>query len=147
MINGIEISHGNMCLEMLTLIPGTYLIIPNFFHCCDWFRRKVVNIYEVPTAIYDSIAVIARSPNLRNLTLTVVDNLFNQQKAQILYEVISGSTIRGLTFINMAKNFDYNGKQYSEFEKNIKPIREISRIRSDIRWQAAINPGYSGSDY
>ena len=131
---------------MITMIPGFYLVIPNFFHCCDWFRRIVCNIYEVPAAIYDSIAVLAKSPNLRNLTLTVVDNFFNEQKAKILYEAVVGSTLRGLTFINMAKNFDYQGKQYTYFEKNMRPITEISRIRSDIRWQGALNPGYIGGE-
>ena len=78
MVTGIEIHKGNRCLEFVTFVPGFYLIIPNFFHCCDWFRKKIVDIYDIPMVIYDSIAILMKSKNLRNMTLTVVDNLFNE---------------------------------------------------------------------
>ena len=119
-------------------------VIPMALYCMDCFRRRILPIYDVPAAVYDSIALLLKNPNVRNMTLTVVDNLFGETKSRILYEMVSGSTLRGLTFINIAKSFNFKEREYSEFEKHVRPIKEINRIRCDIRWQPAVNPGYGG---
>lgn len=46
-------------------------------------------------------------PNLQTLALTVTDNRFNKEKAQILYNILSQSHIKGFTFVNGAQNIDF----------------------------------------
>jgi hypothetical protein len=46
--------------------------------------------------------IINRSTAITNVTLTVVDNAFNSQKARILYELLQNSNVKGFTFLNKA---------------------------------------------
>ena len=75
---------------------------------------------------------------MTNMTLKVVDNCFNANKANILYNILSNSQMKGLTFINVAMAFDYNNNEYSNFEANVAPIRNLTNMIVDIRW---VNPG------
>ena len=40
----------------------------------------------------------------------------------------------GFTFVNMAGDYDYNGREWSDFEKNMAPIKGLTNIISEIRW-------------
>ena len=42
------------------------------------------------------------------LNLTVVDNTFNAEKARVLYESLSGSSLTGFTFKNVALACNHN---------------------------------------
>ena len=68
------------------------------------------------------------------MTLTVVDNCFNANKANILYNILSNSSMKGFTFINAATAFDYNNNEFSHFEANMAPIRNLPNMIVDIRW-------------
>lgn len=63
-----------------------------------------------------------------------MDNTFDSHKASILYEFISSSKVNGFTFINMAGPYNYNDREYSDFQRNMLPIKNLSRVMSDIRW-------------
>jgi len=64
----------------------------------------------------------------------VKDNAFNNQKAQILYQMVSSQpNLIGFTFINVASGFNYNANEYSNFEDNMKPFKKLP-IMTDIRW-------------
>jgi hypothetical protein len=44
-----------------------------------------------------------------------MDNKFGAVKANLLYEVVSGSQLTGLTFLNRASNIDLEADEYSNF--------------------------------
>ena len=68
------------------------------------------------------------------MTLTVNDNTFDSVKANILYDMIIESRLTGFTFINTAGEYNYNGREYSDFAANMRPIKMLSNVMSDIRW-------------
>jgi hypothetical protein len=88
----------------------------------------------VPQAVYIALGRLLRSGNLRNLTLTVVDNGFDARKAQILYEVVAQGNLKGLTFINRAQAFDFRNDEYSDFNQNVQPLKQLPNCISDVRW-------------
>ena len=49
-----------------------------------------------------------KAPNFKNLILIVNDSYFGAEKAKILLNVISGSGMKGFTFINNADSLDYD---------------------------------------
>ena len=75
---------------------------------------------------------------MTKMTLTVVNNCFSANKASILYNILSNSSMKGFTFINAAMAFDYNNNEYPHFEANMAPIRNLTSMIVDIRW---FNPG------
>ncbi len=75
--------------------------------CCDWWKRIAYASFNVPEATYQSLQNLLTLPNLQTLALTVVDNRFDQKKAQILYNILSQSHIKGFTFVNGAMNIDF----------------------------------------
>lgn len=59
--------------------------------------------------IYRSIGNFLNSaPTVNNLTLEVVDNAFNAEKAMILRQCLEGRSMVGFTFINHAVAINYN---------------------------------------
>ena len=52
----------------------------------------------------------------------------------IIYNLVAQSRIKGFTFINQAGMYDYNEREYSDFDRNMKPIKRLSHVISDIRW-------------
>ena len=75
--------------------------------CCDWWKRITYASFNVPEATYQSLQNLLTLPNLQALALTVVDNRFDKKKAQILYNILSQSHIKGFTFVNGAMNIDF----------------------------------------
>ena len=71
------------------------------------------------------------------LSLTVLDNCFNADKANILYNMLSNSQVKGFTFIKTAEMMDYKDSEYSDFKTNMFPIKRLNNMVTDIRW---VNP-------
>lgn len=114
-VSGIEIQPKNSTCEMCVFIWGSLIILPLFLLCCDCYKRCASAIYDIPESVYLSLGKLINGPNIRNLTLNVTDSNFGAQKAQILFQMIERSGLRGFTFINSAGSFDVNGKNYSSF--------------------------------
>ena len=73
---------------------------------------------------------------MKNLTLTVVDNCFTANKANILYNLLSNSGLSGFTFINVAMAFDFNNNEFSNFQTNMAPVKNMTNMIVDIRWNS-----------
>ncbi len=96
---------GPWCL-FCTVFWGSIIIIPLFFMCCDWWMRIAYASFEVPESTYRALQNLICNSSLQTLTMTVLDNRLNATKAQILYDLLSRSQIKGFTLINLAGNFD-----------------------------------------
>ena len=125
----------SMASYMCTLIWGSIILFPLFFMCMNWWKRCTYAIFDVPETVYDSLGRLTRG-GLGNLTLTVIDNCFSANKANILYNHLSNSQMKGFTFINAAMALDYNNNEFSHFEANMVPIRNLTNMIVDIRWQS-----------
>lgn len=62
------------------------------------------------------------------------DNTFDKAKAGLLHAFIAESNIKGFTFVNTAGSYNFNGSEYSDFIENMRPIKYITRVMSDMRW-------------
>lgn len=82
---------------------------------------------------YQKLEALIYNPSVRTLTLSVCDNCFDKTKADFLYHALSKSSLKGFTFINNAIPCDYDANEYSDFKKNMKPIKSLS-LMSDIKW-------------
>ena len=78
--------------------------------CFGWWKKKVNPAFEIPMSSYSKIGALARLPNIRSINLAVLDNALDGSKAQVLYECIANSTLKGFTFINHATPNDYTGR-------------------------------------
>jgi hypothetical protein len=137
-VTGVEVQAMNMCSFLCTLIWGSIIILPLFFICMDWWKRCTFPAFTISANVYMSMGRLIRSPNLKNITITVVDNNFDKAKAQMLYNHIAESRLRGFTFINNAGAYDFLGDEYSDFVANMKPIKSLNNVTSDIRWGGEI---------
>ena len=54
--------------------------------------------------------------------------------ATILYKGLSKSRMTGFTLINRAENYNWNNNEWSNFERNFRPIKTLGHVQSDIRW-------------
>ncbi len=128
----------NTCGLMCTAIWGGIIILPLFFMCCDWWKQCVYPAWDIDIQVYSSLAKLFSSPSLRNISITVVDSTLNQQKTNLLYQMVSSSKLNGFTFINKSGNWNFFGREYSDFNKNMKPIKMLPNVMSDIRWGTEI---------
>jgi hypothetical protein len=108
-ITGIEIKPNNTMCEMCTFIWGSIIILPLLLVCFNPWKRCVHAAYDIPESVYRSLSKLINGPNMRNLTINITDNLFDRQKAQILFQMVERSGLRGLTLINSAGGYDFNG--------------------------------------
>lgn len=124
-----------MCCYLTTLITGSFIIIPLFFMCCGWWKKIVFPAFEINFNVYESLAqVIKSAPNLKSMSITVIDNCFDTAKSKCLYDAISMSRLNGLSFINLATQVNYNSNEYNNFADNMRPIKALPNLVSDIRW-------------
>ena len=72
---------------------------------------------------------------MRSVDLNLIDNGFDGEKAEILYEAMSCGQIQTLTMINKAWEFDYKAKELSNFKINVAAIKGIPQTHSNIRWE------------
>ncbi len=135
---GVEVQAMNMMSFMCTIIWGSFIFIPLFFMCCDWWRRCTFPAYTISAGVYMSLGKLLRAPNLKNITINVIDNNFDEGKARILYNMLAESRVRGFTFVNGAGHYNFLGNEYSNFVANMRPIKSLSNVTSDIRWGTEI---------
>jgi hypothetical protein len=108
-IVGNKTHQGNDCCYMLTIMFAVCLIFPFFFMCCDWWKKIVNQLYEVNIETYRSLAnFLQNAPSITKVTLEVVDNAFNAEKAQVLHQALMGRGLTEFNFINTAEAIDYN---------------------------------------
>ena len=103
--------------------------------CCKWWKKLVYPTYELSREVYSGIGVLIKNaPELNVLNLTVLDNGFDQWKAQKLLEALSGTKITGFTFVNLALDVNYHNREASDFLLNMAPIKALP-ITSSIQWR------------
>ena len=107
-VTGLQIKQMNCMCYFCTIFWGSIFLLPLFCICCDWWRRCVFPAFDIPIETYHSLGRLFRSPNLRNITLRVVDNTFDLQKADLLCKLVSESRLKGFTFVNSAGGYDYH---------------------------------------
>lgn len=105
--------------------------------CCDWWKRIAYGAFNIPTATYQSLQTLIALPNLQTLSLKVTDNCFNKEKAQILYNILSQSQLKGFTFVNSATSYDLESDEYSNFEEHMRPIKKLSMM-TEIKWNTKL---------
>jgi hypothetical protein len=137
-VTGREVQSHNNFAQCCTILWGSIFIFPLCFTCCDWWRRCVLPAYDIDFSVYVALAKLFRSPNLRNLSLTVIDSTFDNNKSSTLYQMVSESRVNGFTFINQAGEYNFLRSEYSDFRKNMKPFKMLPKIMSDIRWGSEI---------
>ena len=120
------------------MIWGSMVIFPLFFVCCDWWKNCVYPAHDIDFSVYSALARLFKSPSLRNVSLTVIDSTFENTKSSILYQMVSESRISGFTFINQAGDWNFLKNEYSDFTRNMKPIKFLPNVMSDIRWGTQI---------
>jgi hypothetical protein len=128
----------NTCSLTCTVIWGSILIFPLCFMCCNWWKKCTYPAWNISPGVYMALGRILRAPNLRNITISVVDSNFDDVKARILYNLLVESRVRGFTFINAAGNYDYLNREFTDFVKNMRPIKTLSNVTSDMRWYTEI---------
>lgn len=77
---------------------------------------------------YGSLDRLLRCPNLQHLRFQVTDNLFNDSKAQALYDSISRSSLRSFHFLNMAMDYDVQADEYSRFKQRMSPFKKLNMV-------------------
>lgn len=75
------------------------------------------------------------APNIERISLTVIDNTFDQERARVLYNFSQYSRIKSFTFVNTAQPY---GNEYSDFKQNMAAINQLPNLTSDIRWDTEI---------
>jgi hypothetical protein len=136
--SGVEVQAMSMMSLMCTMIWGSLLIFPLCFMCCSWWKRCTYPAFTISAGVYMSLGRLFRAPNLKNITINVVDNNFDEAKARILCSMLSESRVRGFTFINGAGDYNFLSNEYSNFVSNMRPIKTLSNVTSDIRWGTEI---------
>jgi hypothetical protein len=105
-----------------------------------WWKKIVMPRYEVNPEVYHSVGRLISSAGstITNLTLEVVDNAFNAEKANILFEAISRSRLIGFTFRNKALGCNYNQSEFDDFSNNMAPLKSLTNVTSDCIWDDVI---------
>ena len=125
-VAGNQTSEGNDCCFILTFFLGVILILPFCFMCCMWWKKIVYPKYEMTVQFYRTIGVFLRKERqCILLNLTVVDNAFNAEKAKVLFESLSGTSLTGFTFKNIALACNYNESEADSFITNMTPLKGL----------------------
>ena len=78
MMSGLEIKQINSFCCFLTLFCGSIFLLPFLFVCCQWWKKFTYPAYDIPLSVYSSLRKLIKNGNLRNLTLYVRDNTFDE---------------------------------------------------------------------
>ena len=143
MVSGLQIKEPNGPCCLATLILSMFLILPMMLTCWRPWRKCVLPAFSIPAETYESLHRLVRNYNLRNLTLNIIDSTFDGEKAQMIYNMVAGSNLKGLTLINTAHTIDFKDKEFSSFERNVLPLKELKNVIVDVRWQGTITQGYA----
>ena len=94
-----------------TFIAGGFLIFPLCFMCCNWWKKMVFPVFDIPMTTWQAIGRLFTLPNLQAITLNLADNTFDKSKADLLYSYASEArNLKGMTFVNSASHFDYKNE-------------------------------------
>ena len=52
--------------------------------------------------------------------------------------MVSESRVNGFTFSNQAGDWDFLNREYSDFTRNMRPLKMLSNVSTDIRWGTQI---------
>ena len=133
-VTGNKVQNFSKGCYICTAIIGVLLIFPLCFLFCDWWKRCVYNIYSVPVEVYSSLSKIFKGKSLLKVSLTVIDNSYDEKKTNILYSGLRGSSVRDFTLINLAGDFDYKSTEHSKFDKLTKIFKTLPNMKTTIRW-------------
>lgn len=78
---------------MSTFVLGSIFILPLFFICCDWWKRKTNTLYIVENEGYDAVIELVKKSKAVELYLTIQDNFFNRSKVEVILDMLSKSSI------------------------------------------------------
>ena len=132
---GQKTQQRNACVQFLTCFFGIFFIFPLFFTCCMWWKKIVYPKYEVNEEFYRAFVRFCRRSNFcTTINLTVADNAFNAEKANILYEGLSSSTATTFNFINMALACNHRQNEADNFLTNVAPLKDLTRITTSLTW-------------
>lgn len=105
---GNQIKEVNTCCIVCTGIWGGILIFPICFMCCNWWKKIAMPAFEIPISTYQALQNLICNTNLQTITLSVCDNKFDAQKAQLLFSMLSSApNLKGFTFMNNTGEYDY----------------------------------------
>jgi hypothetical protein len=135
-VRGAEVSAFSLSCFLCTLFWGALLLFPLCCLCCNWWKKCVFPLYEVPSSLYLNLRRLLTGIHIRKASLVVLDNGLDSRKADILYNILASSTLRGFTLRNRALNCDYRAKEYSTFQENMLPIRNLPYLVTDISWDS-----------
>lgn len=107
--------EADNCCMIITVIFAALLYLPALIMCFDWWKKKVYAVYAIPLKTYQDLRSIIQRQEMKIFTLIVTDSTFDEEKAKVLYEIVSQSGLRMFTFINCAPNVDFQGTEYSNF--------------------------------
>lgn len=122
---GTQISEMNMMCLICTICWGSFLIFPLCFMCCDWWMRMTYPSFDVPESTYRALQNLILGSPLQTLSMTVTDNRLGAQKAQILYDILSRSQLKGFTLVNGAGHYDLDNNEYSNFVENMRVLKKL----------------------
>jgi len=83
-ITGTQVKNMDTCCLYSTIISGSILVLPLFFFCCDWWKRKVNVLYNVENQGYDALTELIKGCEAEELYLMIQDNFFNRSKAEVI---------------------------------------------------------------
>ena len=133
-ITGLQLQPMNNYSRICTITWGSIIILPLFFMVCNWWQKCTYPLYEIQEEVYVTLGRLIRGGYMSNLTLTIADSCFDSLKAQILYDSLYVSGLRGFTLNNVAYPLDYRHKERSDFEANTAFLKMIPNLTADIRW-------------
>lgn len=77
-VTGTQLNPLNIGLLILTSLCGGFFILPLFCFCMNCWKRRAYATYTVPVTTYLAMDRLFAAPNISNITLTVIDNTFDQ---------------------------------------------------------------------
>ena len=105
-VTGVETKTTNTLGLYCTLIWGMIIYLPLILICMNWWKKCVLPVFSIDKNVYLSLGKIFAGAKISNVTLQVTDNTFDQEKAQILFNILQSSRVKGFTFVNLAENYD-----------------------------------------
>lgn len=73
-------------------------------------------------------------PTLKHVSLMVADNRLNQTKCSMISEMLRRMNVNSVALRNIALILDWEEKEFSSFEGNVREIREMP-ITKVISWR------------
>lgn len=77
-VTGTQLQALNISSLITTAICGGFLLFPLLFFCMNWWKRCTYPTFTIPATVYLSMDRLFSAPNITNITLTVIDNTFDQ---------------------------------------------------------------------